>query len=299
MTLIIYTIILTFKSWDNTLECLESISANEFPNNHVIILYFSKTDQIDEMIRSNYPWVVTVQLSVNKGYAGNNNVGIKDAIEQGANWILILNDDTILAPDFYSQLLQSAEEDPRAGMLGPLVYHADEPKVIQSAGGYIDSHWNGLHAGIDQHDTGQYTSDREVDWLNGCAILCRADVLRDIGGMDERFFLYNEEVDLCLRVKQSGWKIKIVPGAKIWHKGVSRNYQPSPYVTYYMVRNHFFLLKKHKAPLKVKIGALAAQIRMIASYTLRPKWRHKRGHRDAAAQGLLDFIFHRMGKRRE
>ena len=73
--------------------------------------------------------------------------------------------------------------------------------------------------------------------------------------MDERFFLYNEEVDLCLRVKQSGWKIKIIPGAKLWHKGVNRNYQPSPYVTYYMVRNHLFLLQKHKAPLKVKIEA--------------------------------------------
>ena len=182
-------------------------------------------------------------------------------------------------------------------MLGPLVYHADEPEVIQSAGGYFDSHWNGLHFGINQPDTGQFGSTREVDWLNGCGILCRADVLKEIGGIDERFFLYNEEVDLCLRVKQSGWKIKIIPGAKLWHKGVNRNYQPSPDVTYYMVRNHFFLLQKHKAPLKVKIGAWAAQIRMVASYTLRPKWKHLRGHRDAAVQGMLDYIFHHMGKR--
>ena len=97
-----------------------------------------------------------LQLSVNNGYAGNNNVGIKYAIENGADWILVLNDDTILAPDFYSRLSQAADEDPSAGMLGPLVYHADEPEVIQSAGGYFDSHWNGLHFGINQPDTGQF-----------------------------------------------------------------------------------------------------------------------------------------------
>jgi GT2 family glycosyltransferase len=184
-------------------------------------------------------------------------------------------------------------------MLGPMVYHADEPEIIQSAGGYFDSQWNGLHTGIDQPDTGQFTTDREVTWLNGCAILCRANVLKAIGGMDETFFLYNEEVDLCMRVKEAGWRIKIVPGAKLWHKGVNRNYQPSPYVTYYMVRNHLYLLKKHNAPLRVKIEAFAAKIRMITSFALRPKWKHKRAHRDAAIQGLIDFLFQRMGKRLE
>ena len=299
MILSIYTIILTFKSWDNTLECLASISANHYPNNHVIILYFSKTDQISELIGDQYPWVELLQLTNNNGYAGNNNVGITYAIEKGADWILILNDDTLLAADFYDRLIQAAAADPKAGMLGPLVYHADEPEVIQSAGGYFDNQWNGLHFGIDQPDTGQFATNREVTWLNGCAILCRADVLKAIGGLDEKFFLYNEEVDLCLRVKEAGWKIKFTPGAKLWHKGVNRNYQPSPYVTYYMVRNHLFLLKKHNAPLRVRVAALAEKIRMITSYTLRPKWKHMRAHRDAAVQGLIDFLFQHMGKRPE
>jgi GT2 family glycosyltransferase len=81
MALSIYTIILTFKSWDNTLACLESIAANDCPNNHVIILYFSKTDHISELVRAQYPWVELLQLTINNGYAGNNNIGITYAIE--------------------------------------------------------------------------------------------------------------------------------------------------------------------------------------------------------------------------
>ena len=108
--------------------------------------------------------------------------------------------------------------------------------------------------------------------------------------LDERFFCYWEETDWCLRAARACWQIVHVPGAKLWHKGVQRDYRPSPAVTYYITRNRFLLLAKHGAPLRVWLGATLQVLRTLASWTLRPKWRHLHSHRDAAWRGALDFL---------
>ncbi len=293
----IATVILNFNRWDNTLACLQSLAAGDYPRHHIIVVNVAVEQHIPLEITRDFSQVEVLALAENKGYAGNNNVGIQHALSLGADWVLVLNDDTLLAPDCISRLVEVAESDPRIGMVGPLIYHADEPKVIQSAGGSFDRQWRSHHYGIHEPDHGQFNTTREVAWLNGCSILCRAEALEEIGLLDERFFLYNEEVDWCYRAGKHGWKILLAPQAKLWHKGVSRSYTPSANVTYYMVRNQMLFLQKHHAPLDVKIFTWVERLRMIASYSLRPKWKHARDHRDAAVQGLYDSIFQRWGKR--
>lgn len=295
---LVYAVILDANRCQDTLECLRSLQQSDYPNLKILVLDNATTDGTLQAVRDQFPGVEILELAENKGYAGNNNVGLVYALDHQASWIFILNDDITLSPDCLKILIETGEADPEAGILGPMVYHHDEATVIQSAGGILDQHWQPQHVGANQPDEGQYEQVREVDWITGCAILVRRQALEQAGLMDERFFLYNEEVDFCYRIHREGWKILHVPGAKLWHKGVQRNYQPSPNVTYYTVRNLFLFLEKSGAPLAARLYLWSSILRRIASFSLRPKWKEKKAHRDAAVQALGDYLARRWGRRR-
>jgi GT2 family glycosyltransferase len=132
---------------ENIIECLESLHHASYSNHRIIILDYILSDGLSKLVRETYPDVFVVELSKNLGYAGNNNVGIKLALEHNASWILILNDDTVLEKTCLSLLISFGECDSNIGIVGPLVYHFDEPDIIQSAGGILDKYWNNIHIG--------------------------------------------------------------------------------------------------------------------------------------------------------
>ncbi len=294
---LVVTVILNTNRREDTLACLESLRRVSYSNHRVIVLDNASTDGSVEVIRSSYPAARVIPLEQNLGYAGNNNVGIRLALEQGAGWVFVLNEDTVVDSACISHLVEVGESDPATGIVGPLVYHYDEPDIIQSAGGILDGRWNSIHTGQNEKDCGQFSRPRKVDWISGCAILVRREVIEQVGGLDERFFYYWEETEWCVRARRKGWQIFHVPAAKIWHKGVQRNYQPSPNVTYYATRNRFLLLSKHQAPLRVWAGSILQTARTLASWTVKPKYRFLRDHREAMMQGTMDFLRHRWGAR--
>ena len=193
--------------------------------------------------------------------------------------------------------MEVCQTDPRIGIAGPMVYHHNEPDVIQSAGGKMGRDWRAWHLAQNEQDQGQFTQPNEVDWISGCGILVRREVIDQVGMLDERFFYYWEETEWCVRAREAGWRIVHVPQAKLWHKGVQRDYRPSPTVTYYATRNRFMLLEKHHAPISAWTVAWQQTLRTLASWSLRPRWRDMRGHRDAMWQGTADFLRRRWGKR--
>jgi hypothetical protein len=160
----------------------------------------------------------------------------------------------------------------------------------------MDDRWRTGHMGQNEADYGQFSNSREVDWVSGCAIMIRRHVVEEVGALDERFFCYWEETEWCLRARKRDWRLMNAPAAKVWHKGVRRNYSPGPAVTYYMTRNRFMMLSKHQAPVGVWINAWTHTLRTLTSYTVRPKWREKRAHRDAMWRGTLDFLQRRTGR---
>ncbi len=294
---LVVTVILNTNRREDTLACLESLQQGTYDNHKVIVLDNASSDGSAEAIQSAFPAVQVIALDKNLGYAGNNNVGIRAALEQGADWVFVLNEDTITDSECINHLVEIAEYEPEIGIVGPLVYHFDEPGVIQSAGGVLDGRWHSIHAGQNQEDCGQFPEPREVDWISGCAILVRKAVIEQVGGLDERFFYYWEETEWCVRARRKGWRIVHVPAAKIWHKGVQRNYQPSPNITYYATRNRFLLMSKHRAPLQVWIYSVLQIIRTLASWTIKPMYRSMGEHRKAMWQGILDFLRQRWGMR--
>jgi GT2 family glycosyltransferase len=298
MTLpLVITVILNTNRRDDTCALLRTLAQSTYPNNHLMVLDNASTDCSVQAIQAEFSEVQVLPLAQNRGYAGNNNVGIAAALQQGAEWVFVLNEDTLLAPDCLSQLVTLGESDPRIGIVGPLVYHASEPDVIQSAGGRMGRDWQAWHHAQNEKDSGQFAQPQEVEWISGCAILVRRAVIEQVGALDDRFFYYWEETEWCVRAHKAGWHIMLAPQAKLWHKGVQRDYRPSPSVTYYATRNRFMLLAKHHAPLQARAVAWEQTLRTLLSWSLRPKWRAKADHRDAMWQGLRDYLRHRAGMR--
>ena len=293
---LVISVVLNFNRREDTLECLTSLEENSYKNHKIILLDNELSDGSVEAVKAKFTNVFIIQLEENLGYAGNNNVGIQEAIRQGADWVFVLNEDTVLDKECISQLVSVGESDPSIGIIGPLVYHHNEPEIIQTAGGRMDRYYRGWHQGEDELDRGQYQEPYPVEWISGCGIMVRRSVIDQIGLIDARFFYYVEEFEWCIRAQENKWKIILVPAAKIWHKGVQKNHQPKPSVTYYATRNQLLVLSKHRAPLIAWIITWRDLIRTLTSWTIKPKWRAKREHRNAMWRGMVDFLKHQWGE---
>jgi len=296
---LVICVILNTNRREDTLACLRSLQQQEYARLGVIVLDNACSDGSNEAIRAEFPQVEILTLAENRGYAGNNNIGIAAALERGAEWVLVLNEDIVMAPRALERLVEAAQSEARIGIAGPMVYHHDEPTVIQSAGGIVDGRWRAAHAGQNQRDCAQFGEMRQVDWVSGCAMLVRRAVIEQVGSLDARFFYYWEETEWCLRARRAGWRVAFVPAARIWHKGVRRDYQPGPNVTYYATRNRLLMMATHHAPLAAWLTAAAEFGRTLLSWSVRPKWRSMNAHRAALWQGLTDFSRRRWGRRLE
>jgi GT2 family glycosyltransferase len=287
---LIASIILNSNRREDTLECLNSLSLNKYPNHKIFVLDNDSKDGSVAAFRETFPQVAIIALTENLGYAGNNNVGIQAALELNPDWVFVLNEDIIFDSNCLAKLIEVGESDPQIGIIGPLVYHHDEPNIIQSAGGLLGDNWESIHIGKNEIDQGQFQKPKEVEWISGCAILVRRSVIEQVGMLDADYFIYWEETEWCIRTRKAGWKIFNVPEAKIWHKGVQRDYQPKAYVTYYSTRNHLYTLAKHNAPIGAWVSNWIQIIRTLLSWSIKPKWRDKREHRDAMWKGVIDFL---------
>ena len=295
----VVTIVLNTNRKNDTLECLRSLTTQEpAVDNHVMVLDNKSSDGSAEAIRGAFPTTEIVEINKDRGYAGNNNVGIKLAAARRPDWILILNEDTVLDPACLSRLIAAGESDASIGMVGPLVLHHDEPDVIQSAGGQLGPYWESVHIGANEVNRGRFDRIQDVDWISGCALLVRRAVVEQSGLLDERFYYYWEETEWCVRTRKAGWRIVHVPDAKLWHKGVQRDYVPTANITYYNTRNKFLLMSTHRAPLNVWIVAWWRTARTLLAWTMRSRWRPLTEHRQAMRQGVIDFLLGHWGARR-
>lgn len=294
---LIAVIILNTNRKEDTLACLTSLIANQYPRLKIVVLDNHSTDGSVEAIQAQFPQVTILAIDENKGYAGNNNVGLKFVQQFEAEWIFVVNEDTIFADHALQEMMIAVANHPEAGIIGPLVYHFDEPTIIQSAGGKFNTAGDSVHISQNEEDRGQFQKPYPVDWISGCAIAIRKEALQQAGLIDERFFYYWEETEWCYRVKSYGWEIFLIPAAKIWHKGVQRNYVPNANITYYATRNRLLFYKIHHFPLRIWLSSGLYFGRTLLSLSVRPKWRYKHENRDAMWQGICDFIQQNWGKR--
>lgn len=294
----VFIIVLNFNGREDTLECLESLAKLRVKDYELktVVVDNGSTDGSVEAIRK-FKEASLIENKNNLGFAEGNNVGIRFALDEGANFILVLNNDTVVDKNLVVELLKAARVHKKAGILGPKIYFAsgfeyhqsrykekDLGKVIWCAGGKID--WANLlfsHRGVDEVDAGQYDEAEETDFVSGCAMLVRREVFERVGLFEKKYFAYLEDTDLCLRAKKEGFQLLYVPTAFLWHK-VARTSGGigSPIHDYYLTRNRLLFGWRY-ASLRTKLALFRESLRLLLA------GREKR-------RAVLDFYLGRWGK---
>ena len=256
-------IILNWNGRDDTIECLKSVEKIDYPNFKTILADNGSSDGSVEAIRREFPTITVIENGANLGFAEGNNRGIVPALESGADFILLLNNDTVVDPGILSAFVQAAERMPNGGVYGPKIYHFDDPNKIWYAGGY----WNALtlsfeEYGAGENDQGQFDVLTETEWVIGCAMFVRAEVFRRVGLLEPLYFLNNEEIDFSSRVRKAGLDCVYVPDARLWHKiSVSFGGEHSPMKEYFSARNRLLWASRNAAwPLRLRIYWSSARI---------------------------------------
>jgi hypothetical protein len=278
-------IILNWNGWQDTIECLESIFQNDYSNYNVIVVDNDSRDEslkkikeycngeiivkspffeydpsnkpvkiletefnnnFQNSIKSSSSNLILIKNDKNEGFAEGNNIGIRYALNLNPDYILLLNNDTVVDKDFLIEMVKVSESNDKIGIVGPKIYYYDEPNRIWFAKGKIS--WKfcrGLNIGYNEIDIGQHDQMTEIEYASGCAFFIKKEVIEKIGLFDKKFFLYFEEIDWTLRASERGYKTVFVPNSKIWHKvSQSGGGIAGEVGLYYITRNRWLLMKK-------------------------------------------------------
>ena len=244
----VYIIIINWNGKNDTLECLDSINKMGYKNYEIVVVDNGSKDDSVEVIKNKHPEVVILETGQNLGFSGGNNIGMRYALGHGADFILLLNNDTIVDSTLLDTLVNASQNGKRNGIFAPKIYYYSQPKKIW---------YGGVERTRDKwlfHHIGYGTSDKEVpsnsiietEYACGCALFISADILNKIGLFDERFFLIFEETDLCFRARRIGIKSFLVPEGNVWHKAsTSFGGENSPKFHYFYMRNKLLFAHKH------------------------------------------------------
>lgn len=311
-------VVLNWNGRADTLACLESLRAVINDKVTVLVVDNGSIDGSVPAIRAAYPDLEVIETGSNLGYAGGNNIGIERAVAGGADFVWVLNNDTTCAPDAVERLLEAAERQPRAGMLSPRIFYMHEPERVWFDG----ARWKpgALTFGFpgkDRLESELAADDHETDYACGAALFVRAEIVRQIGAFDPRFFLVWEESDWGFRARQAGWASLVVPSARVWHKvGASFGSEASPLRTYFSARNKLVWLQRHgTAGERIRAYAAAARAAVprwqvtadgAVPLTRRVLWAAREWSLAAAGRGerlgylarrraLADFVLGRLG----
>jgi GT2 family glycosyltransferase len=238
-------ILLTWNRWEDTETCLQSLLSVVNEHTRVLVVDNGSTDGTPDKIRRWFPRFEVHENGNNLGFPAGNNVGIRHALAEGADYVILLNNDTVVDRGFAEELVAAARRNPSAGMINSLIFFHDRPGFVWFAGGDIST-WTGRsrHAGYLQADRGQFTGDVPIERPCACSLLLTRPFLETVGLMRETLFLYGEEIDWMLRARRLGFQCVLATRSKVWHKvSSSTKTAPHPVFLYYSTRNMLAVLR--------------------------------------------------------
>ena len=275
----VVVVILNYKVSDLTLAAVKSVKNTGYENLQIVVVDNNSQDKLKEEI-SEFEDIIFISNKENLGYSGGNNVGIKEGLKIGADYILVLNPDTEVAKNAISKLVEVAKLE-NADIVGPKIYFGDK-KTIWYAGGVFDfKNVLGTHRGVNEKDTGQYDDTTQTDFVTGAAIMVSRKVVEKIGLFDERYFLYYEDSDFCFRAKEAGFKVMYMPMAVVYHLNAQTTKLGSPLQDYYISRNRLLFASKFLS-FRTRFALLREALRNLGSPIRR--------------RALFDFLTGNFGK---
>lgn len=256
-------IIVSWNTCDLLTQAIESLHATYVGDDglEIIVVDNASADDTAAVVRERYPRVRLIELGENLGFAGGNNRGIAEARSE---FLLLLNSDTRVLPGALSQLMSYLRSHPKVGMVGPRLLNADGttqssrrrfPSLLTL---FLESTW--LQKAAPRGELARfYMADapdseaHQVDWITGAAMMVRREVVRDVGGLDEGYFMYSEELDWCRRIREAGWEIAYTPAAEIVHYGGKSSDQVVPARHIYFQTSKLRYARKYHGPIVAQI----------------------------------------------
>lgn len=245
----VFILVLNWNGKAYTLSCLDTLEDLEYGNCETIVIDNGSTDGSEEAIRTLYPAVKVIQNGRNLGYSEGNNRGIQFALEHGADYIFLINNDTRIQKNCVTELVKRAEENPNFGILGPVAFDYETGKEPLDSGFQIDLEVS-EHGSIFKSINGERILNQanavvEVDFVQGDAFFIKRAVFEKVGTFDSRFFLLHEEADLCVRAKNAGFSVGVVKNAAFQRMASPTIGVNTPLRSYYSTRNTFLFVSKH------------------------------------------------------
>ncbi len=301
----IFIIILNWNQPKLTVECLNSIHELRITNYELKVIVVDNGSDDDSVNRikskiqnpKSKEEIVLLETDTNLGFTGGNNVGIQHALENGADYIVLLNNDTEVESNLIEGLLKTFKENPNCGAVSPKIYFAkgfefhhdryeksDLGKVIWYAGGNMD--WNNVYGsnhGVDEVDTGQFEKGEKTDFATGCSVMIPRKVIEKVGLLDENYYLYMEDVDLCQRIQNAGYEIRYTPYGHLWHKVSQSSGIGSNLNDYFITRNRLYFGMKY-ASIRARFALIRESIRFLLN------------GREWQKIGVRDFYLRKFGK---
>ncbi len=296
----VWIVVLNHNGWQDARECVMSLRGQSAIDRRIIVVDNGSTDEsvlrLAEIADGNQ--VVLLRSDVNRGIAGGNNIGVQYALDGGADFVLILSNDTIAAPDLVDRLLELAAADQRTGAVGAKILYSAAPDRIWFCGGRMNP-WlaRAPHVGANTLDGPFLPRDLQTDVLMACVMLVRREVFETLGLFDERYFFQNEDLEFSWRMRRAGWKIKVHMGTHVLHKIGRTIATESADRWYYATRNRLLFIEENLPwPQRLTSLVFLAATRPI----MFARWlvRRRVDLIGASLEGWADYRRGRLGPRR-
>ncbi|MFL0249129.1 glycosyltransferase family 2 protein [Clostridium neuense] len=249
---LVYIIIVNYNGYKDTIDCVNSLRKIKYDNYKIVIIDNDSTNDSVKKLKFYLEDCTILSMKSNLGFAGGNNFGINYALKNNAEFVLLLNNDTIVKDDFLNNMILTFIKETNAGIVGCKIMYHKEKNRIWYGGGKIDwFKFIGIHFGMKEFDNGQCDFEKEIDFMTGCCMLIKKDVFKKVGMLPEEYFMYFEDLDFCVRVKDFGYKILYNPKSVIYHKvGLSSGGEESQFSVEWGTRNRIVFMNKYKKKVK-------------------------------------------------
>ncbi len=250
-------VIVNWNRYEDTAVCLESLQKLSYPQYSIVVVDNGSSDGSEARLRQNYPLHTILQAGQNLGLAGGSNLGIRHSLDQGADHVLLLNNDTVVSKDAVSELVKLMDSDPGIGLAAGKIYFMDPPGRVWSYGGCFN---------VDNGSARHFRSEQEArlpleeplfSYLPACLLMIRRKCIDDVGLLTDKYFHLGEDVEYCIRAQKKGWKTALTPRAVIYHKGSASMEHLSPVYNYYEQRNRLYIVNEYHTagrPLVFRVG---------------------------------------------